>query len=40
MNCVPNYNGKVLEDMLAGSNLDAVKTTLRRLSYFKTTLTF
>ena len=38
MNYVPNQNGKVLEEKLAGSNSDAVKTTLRRLRYFKTTL--
>ena len=38
MNYVPNQNGKVLEGKLAGSNSDAVKTTLRHLRYFKTTL--
>ena len=31
-------NGKVLEETLAGFNSDAVKTPLRRLSYFKMTL--
>ena len=38
MNYVPNQNGKVLEETLASFNSDAVKTTLRRLSYFKMTL--
>ena len=33
---VPNQNGKVLEETLAGSKSDAVKTTLtRHLRYFK-----
>ena len=31
INYVPNKNGKVLEETLAGLNLDDVKTTLRRL---------
>ena len=31
MNDVLNHNRKVLEETLAGSNLDAVKTTLRGL---------
>ena len=35
---VPNENGKVLEETLAGSNLDSVKTTLSCLRYFKITL--
>ena len=38
MNYVPNQNGKVLEEMLADFNSDAVKITLRRLRYFKMTL--
>ena len=38
MNYVPNQNGKVLKETLAGSNSDAVKTTLKHLSYFKMTL--
>ena len=29
VNYVPNQNGKILEETLAGSNSDAVKTTLR-----------
>ena len=38
MSYVPNQNGKVLEETLAGSNSDAVKITLRqRLRYFKMT---
>ena len=37
MNKVQNQNEKVLEKMLAGSNVDAVKTTLRSLRYFKMT---
>ena len=40
MNYVPNQNGKVLEETLAGSNSDAVKTTLRHLRSFKMTLFF
>ena len=35
MNYIPNQNGKVLEENLAGFNSDAVKTTLRGLRYFK-----
>ena len=35
MNFVPNQKGKILEETLAGSNSDFVKTTLRRLRYFK-----
>ena len=38
MNYVPNQNGNILEETLVGSNSDAVKTTLRRLLYFKITL--
>ena len=38
MNYVPNQNGKVLEETVAGSNSDAVKTTLWCLRYFKMTL--
>ena len=38
LNYVPNQNGKVLEEMLAGFNSDDVKTTLRRLRCFKMTL--
>ena len=38
MSYVPNQNGTVLEETLAGSRLDAVKTTLRHLRYFKMTL--
>ena len=37
MNYVPNQNGKVPEQTLAGSNSDAVKTTLRSRHYFKMT---
>ena len=40
MNYVPNQNGKVLEETLAGFNRDAVKTTLRSLLYLKMTLPF
>ena len=35
MNKVQNQNEKVLEKMLAGSNVDAVKTTLRSLCNFR-----
>ena len=35
MNKVQNQNEKVLEKMLAGSNVDAVKTTLRNLRNFR-----
>ena len=38
MSYVPNQNGTVLEETLADSRLDAVKTTLRHLRYFKMTL--
>ena len=39
VNYVPNQNWKVLEEMRAGSNSDAVKTKLRQhLRYFKITL--
>ena len=38
MNYVPNQNGKILEETLAGSNSDAVKTTWRSLCCFKMTL--
>ena len=40
MNYVPNQNGKVLEETLAGSNSDVVKTTLRHLRSLKVTLFF
>ena len=35
MNNVQHQNGKVLEEMLAGSNSDAVKATLRGLRHFQ-----
>ena len=35
MNYVPNQNGKVLEERLAGFNSGDVKITLRRLCCFK-----
>ena len=35
INYVPNQNRKVLEETLASFSSDAVKTTLRRLRYFK-----
>ena len=35
MNYVPNQNGKVLEETLAGLNSDDVKTTLRHLLCLK-----
>ena len=38
MNYVPNQNGKVLAETLAGFNSDAVKTTFIRLCYSKMTL--
>ena len=38
MNYVPNQNRKVLEETLAGFNLDDVETTLKRLHCFKMTL--
>ena len=38
MNYVPNQNGKVLEETLAGPDSDAAKTTLRCLRCFKKTL--
>ena len=38
MNNVSSENGKVLAKTLSGSNLDAVKTKLRGLPYFKMTL--
>ena len=38
MNYVPNQNGEVLEEMLAISNSDAVKTKLRHIRSFKMTL--
>ena len=38
INYVPNKNGKVLEETLPGFNSDDVKTTLRRLRFFKMTL--
>ena len=38
MNNILNQNEKVLQETLAGSNSDVVKTTLKGLSYFKMTL--
>ena len=38
INYVPNQNGIVLEETMAGFNSNDVKTTLRRLRYFKMTL--
>ena len=38
MKNVPNQNGKVLEETLAGSNSSVVKTTIVGLQYFKMTL--
>ena len=38
MNNMLNQTGEVLEETLAGSNSDAVKTTLGGLRYFKMTL--
>ena len=35
MNNVQNQNGKLLEEMLAGSNFDGVKTTLKSLRDFQ-----
>ena len=35
VNYVPNQNGKVQEEILAGSNSDVVKTTLRLYVIFK-----
>ena len=40
MKYLPNQYGKVLEEMLAGSNSDPAKTTLSCLCYFKMTLLF
>ena len=40
MNYVPNQYRKALEEMLAGSNSDAAKTTLSCIRYFKMTLLF
>ena len=40
MKYVPNQNGKVLEETLAGFNSNDVKTTLKHLSCFKITLPF
>ena len=37
---VLNPNGKVLEETLAGSYSNAMKTTLRRLSNFRTSFSF
>ena len=34
----PNQNEKVLKEALAGSNSDAMETTLRCLRYFKMSL--
>ena len=39
MNYIPNQNGKVQKEILADSNSEAVKTTLR-LRYFEMTLPF
>ena len=38
MNYVPNQNGKVLEETLAGFNSDDMKTTLSCLRCFKISL--
>ena len=38
MNYVPNQNGKVLREALAGFNSDDVKTTLRFIRCYKMTL--
>ena len=38
VNYVPNQNGKVLEETLAGFNSDDVKATLRSLCCLKMTL--
>lgn len=38
MNNIPSQSEKVLEQTLAGSNLDDVKTTFRGLLYSKMTL--
>ena len=38
MKNVPNQNGKVLEETLAGFNSSVVKTTIIGLQYFKMTL--
>ena len=38
MNYVPNQSRKILEETLAGFISDTVKTTLKRLLYFKMTL--
>ena len=35
MNYIPHQNGKVLEERLTGFNSGDVKTTLRRLHFFK-----
>ena len=37
MNYIPNQNGKVIEEALAGFNSNDVKTTLRRLHCCKMT---
>ena len=38
MDYVPNQNGKVLDETIAGFNSDEVKTPLRRLRCFKMTI--
>ena len=38
MKNVPNQNGKVLDETLAGFNSSVVKTTIIGLQYFKMTL--
>ena len=38
MNNVQNQNGKMLEEMLTGSNSDVVKTTLRVVCSFQNSL--
>ena len=38
MKYVPNQNGKVMEEILAGFISDAVKATLKCLRHFKMTL--
>ena len=40
MNYVRSQNGKTLEETLAGFNSDDVKTTLKRLLYFKMIIPF
>ena len=40
MNYVPNQDGKLLDEKLAGFNSEDVKTTLTRLRCFQMTLPF